>query len=157
MGISPRTVLRGAGRAPTPWRHPPRVQREGAFVWAYQDRDRNTVGFGSLSVCDDYGRFTGGQPHCYIPLLGVNPAFQRRGHGRRIVEHLTAEAASSARSGESCSDVLFLDVYVENRNAISLYEKCGFAILNPDAPDADPQENNELYFVMGRKVSLDKG
>ena len=134
---------------------PRRVLLESAFVWAYRDQHRNTVGFGTLTVCRDYEILTGGRSHCYIPLLAVNPVFQRRGHGRRIVEHLTAEVVSVARRLEDCSDVVFLDVYVENTSAISLYEKCGFAVLNPDAPIPDPGENNELYFVMGRKVSLD--
>jgi ribosomal protein S18 acetylase RimI-like enzyme len=134
---------------------PRRVLLESAFVWAYRDRDRNTVGFGTLSVSKDYERLTGGRSHCYIPLLAVNPVFQRRGHGRRIVEHLTAEAVSVARSLKDCSDVIFLDVYVANTSAISLYEKCGFAVLNPDAPIPDPGENNKLYFVIGMKLSLD--
>ena len=122
------------------------------MIWAYRDDKRNTVGFGVLCVCRDHEVHSGGNTHCYIPLLAVNPVYQRRGHGRRIVEHLIGEAAAVARDLPDCSDILFLDVYVSNTGAISLYEKCGFAIMNPDLPISDPKENDELYFVMGKKV-----
>ena len=135
---------------------PHRVMYRYSFVlvWVYRDQDGNTVGFGTLDVCKDYTRFTGGKVHCYIPLLAVNPAFQKRGHGRSIVEHLTAEAVLIAQSPADISDVLFLDVYTANQTAISLYDKCGFVTMNPDAPIPDPQENNEMYFIMAKRVAV---
>jgi ribosomal protein S18 acetylase RimI-like enzyme len=86
--------------------------------------------------------------------LAVHPAFQKRGHGRGIVEHLIAEAVLLAQSPVDFSNLLFLDVYTANKGAISLYNKCGFVILNPDAPIPDPQENNEEYFLMARSVAV---
>jgi len=124
------------------------------LVWVYQNPDGNTVGFGTLDVCKEYERFTDGKYHSYIPLLAVNPAFQKRGHGRSIVQHLIAEAVLIAQSPANFADFLFLDVYTANQGAIALYEKCGFVTLNPDAPILDPQENNEPYIIMAKKVAV---
>jgi len=113
----------------------------------------NTVGFGTLDFCEEYARFTDNKPHPYIPVLAVHPNFQNRGHGRRIVEHLVAQAAVAIRRMPHVSIRLFLDVYKANP-AISLYQKCGFEILNPDSPIPDPNESNEPYFVMARNVAI---
>jgi ribosomal protein S18 acetylase RimI-like enzyme len=133
---------------------PHRVMYGFCLVWVYRDPDGNVVGFGTLDVCKDYERFTGGKYHAYIPLLAVNPEFQKRGHGRSIVQHLIAEAVLIAQSPAGFSDLLFLDVYTANQGAISLYEKCGFVTLNPDAPILDPQENNAPYVIMAQKVAV---
>lgn len=133
---------------------PHRVMFGWGIVWIYLDPDGNAVGFGTLDVCKEYERFTGGKYHSYIPLLAVNPAYQKRGHGRVIVDHLIAEAVLIAQSPAHFSDLLFLDVYTANRGAIALYEKCGFVTLNPDAPIADPMENGETYVIMARKVAV---
>lgn len=133
---------------------PHRVMYSFGLVWVYRNPDGNTVGFGTLDVCREYERFTGGEHHSYIPLLAVHPAFRGLGHGRSIVEHLVAEAVLLAQSPADISDRLFLDVYTVNQGAISLYKKCGFEILNPDAPIPDPQENNESYVIMARNVAV---
>jgi len=133
---------------------PLRVLHNSCFVWVYRDPEGNAVGFGTLDVCKDYERFTKGKYHSYLPLLAVHPAFKRRGHGRSIVQHLIAEAVLIAQSQEDFSDLLFLDVYTANREAVSLYEKCGFVAPNPDALIPDPQENNESYVIMAKCVSL---
>lgn len=133
---------------------PVRVQYSFGLVWVYNDPNGNSVGFGTLDVCKDYERFTGGLFHSYIPLLAVNPSFQRLGHGKSIVQHLIGEAVLIARSPADFSDLLFLDVYTANTAAISLYEKQGFEILNLDCPIQDTQENNEPYFIMAKRVSL---
>lgn len=136
---------------------PHRVMNSFGIVWVYRDPDGNTVGFGTLDVCKEYEQFTGGKAHCYIPLLAVNPKFQKRGHGRSIVEHLLAEAVLIAQSPADISDFLFLDVYTANQGAISLYDKCGFITLNPDTPVPDPQENGETYIIMARRVAVSSG
>jgi ribosomal protein S18 acetylase RimI-like enzyme len=133
---------------------PHRVMYSFGLVWVYRDPAGNTVGFGTLDVCKDYEHFTGGKYHSYIPLLAVNPAFQKRGHGRSILEHLIAEAGLIAQSPADFSDLLFLDVYTANQRAISLYDKCGFVTLNPNAPIPDAQENNETYVIMARSVAV---
>jgi ribosomal protein S18 acetylase RimI-like enzyme len=133
---------------------PHRVMYNFGLVWVYRNPAGDTVGFGALDVCKEYEQFTDGKYHSYIPLLAVHPAFQKRGYGRSIVEHLIAEAVLIAQSPVDFSNLLFLDVYTGNQGAISLYNKCGFATLNPDAPIPDPQENNEEYLLMARSVAV---
>lgn len=123
------------------------------LIWLYRDAMGNTVGFGTLDLCEDYAPFAEDKPHPYIPVLAVHPNFQNRGHGRRIVQHLVAHAAIAVRKLPHVSTLLFLDVYKANP-AISLYQKCGFEILNPDSPIPDRKENNEPYFVMARNVAI---
>jgi len=99
-------------------------------------------------------QFTGAKDHCYIPLLAVNPNFQKRGHGLTIVDFLVAEAAGIAQKNSNVSNLLFLDVYTANQAAVSLYDKSGFDTLNRDAPLADPQESNETYVIMAKKLAI---
>ncbi|WP_082840151.1 GNAT family N-acetyltransferase [Gemmata sp. SH-PL17] len=114
------------------------------------------VGFGILQIEEHYSNYTGGLPHCYIPLLSVKPGIKSMGYGKSIVDHLIAEAALNVRDFEGyVSSYLFLDVYVANEPAIRLYrDKCQFVVLNPNNPISDPDEHNEPYFVMARNVAL---
>jgi ribosomal protein S18 acetylase RimI-like enzyme len=136
---------------------PHRVIYNACAIWIYRDAHGNIVGFGTIDFCREYEQFTAGKQHFYIPVLAVNPAFQRRGHGRTIVEHLISEAALIAQLSDEVSNLLFLDVYSANKAATALYAKCGFAVLNPDNPILDPAENNETYFVMAKRISIAAG
>ena len=135
---------------------------ENCAIWGYIDpaAASDFVGFGTIRVSDLYSRYTGGQPHCYIPLLAVNSRVQSYGYGKSIVEHLVAEAAivhAALCPVGSISDLVFLDVYKANEKAYRLYhEKCQFVPLNPDAPILDPDENNEPYIIMARNISIFK-
>lgn len=131
---------------------PHRMVFGACSLWSYREPHGNIVGFGTVDISRDYELFTNGRPHCYLPVLAVNPAFQRRGHGRTIVEHLIAEATAVVQSSDDLADLLFLDVYTANQGAISLYAKYGFVTLNPNNPIADPTENNEAYFVMACRI-----
>jgi ribosomal protein S18 acetylase RimI-like enzyme len=133
---------------------PQRDSTKRCLVWIYHDPDGSAVGFGTLDVGKEYERFSDGKFHTYIPLLAVHPQFQKRGHGRRIVQHLIAEAISITESSPNCSDLLFLDVYTANKGAIALYEKSGFIAINPDTPILDPHEKNETYIIMAKKISV---
>lgn len=128
------------------------IYGELLMVFVYHDPDGNKVGFGTLDLCNDYAQFTDGKLHAYLPVLGVHPNFQKRGHGRSIVEHLIAEAVMIAQSFDDCSDLLFLDVYTANTPAISLYERQGFVTVNQDSPIPDPEEHDEPYVIMAKKV-----
>jgi [ribosomal protein S18]-alanine N-acetyltransferase len=55
-----------------------------------------------------------------VHTIGVDPAYQGSGIGRRLLEHLLAFA------GES---VVFLEVRVANATAIALYESVGFVVI----------------------------
>jgi len=52
--------------------------------------------------------------------LAVDPAFQRRGLGRALLQHLTTELAARGVL------TLWLEVRASNRPAITLYEQLGF-------------------------------
>jgi ribosomal-protein-alanine N-acetyltransferase len=58
-----------------------------------------------------------------ILTLAVEPASRRQGIGRRVI---SAAAQAAARHGAAR---LFLEVAVDNKAAIALYEGCGFGRL----------------------------
>jgi len=122
-------------------------------TWVYRDPEKRLVGFGTIDVCDEYGPFTGGCLHPYIPLLAVNPGSRGHGHGTSIVRHLIGEAAILARLQSGVHDVLFLDVYVANERAIRLYRKCGFETITAESIP-DPLENGAPYIIMAMRVSV---
>jgi ribosomal protein S18 acetylase RimI-like enzyme len=110
------------------------------------------VGFGALSVCDEYRELTGGKFHTYIPLLAVHRERRGLGHGKAIVEHLVREAACLAAvvPPDAMHDAVFLDVYEESAAAFGLHEACGFQALGSSA-FIDPL-NGKGYYVMARRV-----
>lgn len=131
---------------------PQRVQFGDCRVWGYRDPDGRLVGFGTLDVCDDYGEFTSGKAHPYIPLLANNPSI-KLGQGETILKHLIGEAALLACGASACHDVLYLDVYTTSTPAINLYRRCQFEEVTPD-PIPDPQDGGKAYFVMRKRVSI---
>lgn len=130
---------------------PQRAQFGDVRIWAYRDSDRNLVGFGTLDISTDYGEFTGGRPHPYIPILAKNPTANVQGVGIQIVNHLVAEAGLLVLSGR-CHDDLYLDVYLTSEAAIHTYRKCGF--LEVTEQRLDPRENDRPYLIMAKKVSV---
>jgi ribosomal protein S18 acetylase RimI-like enzyme len=131
---------------------PQRVKFESARIWAYRDPDENIVGFGTLSVCDDWREFSDGKRHTYIPLLAVHPNRRGLGHGKSIVDHLIEEAAClvSAYRG-ALHAAVFLDVYEYSIGARKLYEDRGFQALGNRA--FLDEVTNERYFVMAKRVT----
>lgn len=131
---------------------PQRIKYEQARIWAYRDPDKNIVGFGTLSLCNDLHEFTEGTPlHTYIPLLAVHPDQRGFGHGRTILEHLVGEAAAlAAERSDDVSHFVFLDVYEDSKDAIGLYHKCGFQRLG-SGPLMDPA-NGEAFWVMAKRI-----
>jgi ribosomal protein S18 acetylase RimI-like enzyme len=61
------------------------------------------------------------EPHWYLPLIGVDPAHQNRGHGAALLRHALAQCD---RDG--------VPAYLEssNRANVSLYERHGFVVLD---------------------------
>lgn len=120
-------------------------------IWIYTDPSSEIVGFGTLTLCTDYGALIDlpdGHLHPYIPLLAVHPDKQGRGHGTEIVKHLVGEAATLACL-PFCHHILFLDVYQSNEAAIKLYTNGEFQIIGSDF---DPQEK-QSYHIMARSVA----
>jgi hypothetical protein len=74
---------------------PQRIQYGGGRIWIYRNPQDQLVGFGTIDLCDDWGEFTAGQHHPYIPLLAVNPTIKSLGYGTSIVRHLRARVKIS--------------------------------------------------------------
>ncbi len=122
--------------------------------WVYRDPGGSLVGFGTIDVADDCGAYTRGKLHPYIPLLAINPTIKSKGYGTSIVKHLIGEAALITSTSQT-SDVLFLDVYVDNKKAVDLYDGLGFQQISPE-PIPDPAENGRPFIVMGRRVAIEQ-
>ena len=95
--------------------------------------DHETMGriFGSLdfsparekegeAVFEQMEHFHPKEPHWYLPLIGVDPAFQGRGHGARLMDHALRECD---RTG--------LPAYLESSNPanVPFYETFGFKVM----------------------------
>jgi ribosomal-protein-alanine N-acetyltransferase len=72
------------------------------------------VGYGIMSVA-------AGEAH--LLNLALAPDVQRRGLGRRLLEHLVGVASSVG------AESLYLEVRPSNERALRLYEQAGFAII----------------------------
>lgn len=134
---------------------PQLISYQHAGLWVFTDTDSGElVGFGTLVINSLYSDLAGGLEHCYIPLLSAKPG--QKGCGKLIATHLLGEASilvNQTYAGK-LSDRVFLDVYTTNTDAINSYRKCGFEILNEEAPLLDPKENNAPYVVMARSVRV---
>ena len=81
----------------------------------------------------------------YLSHMAVDPAFRRRGLGRRLLEG--AEAAARARAAEG----IYLHVERGNAGARALYERCGYVKM----PEAVPYTSfTEALKVQHRDVLL---
>ncbi len=129
---------------------PRRVVFGHCRVWAYHEPGWQLAGLGTLDVCDEYGGFSGGRPHAYLPLLAVNPSIKSLGYGTSILRHLIDEAAILARD-PTLDSFLYLDVYTTSVGAIELYRKLGFVELT-NSPITDPLEGGQTYLIMAKRV-----
>lgn len=84
--------------------------RVGYCCWCYEVDDE-IQGYGVMSVA-------AGESH--ILNLTVNPHAQRRGIGRKLMQHFLQLA------GRHGAETVMLEVRPSNRAAIKLYEKLGF-------------------------------
>lgn len=84
--------------------------RVGYCSWVLE-RGRSIIGYGVMSV---------GAGECHILNLCVEPASQRLGHGRTILNHLLDLAIKHD------AEVAFLEVRPSNRAAKQLYARAGF-------------------------------
>jgi ribosomal protein S18 acetylase RimI-like enzyme len=73
-----------------------------------------------FAVFEQMGRYHPHEPHWYLPLIGVDPARQRYGHGSALLEHALSQC-----------DWDHAVAYLEstNRANISFYERHGFRVL----------------------------
>ena len=79
--------------------------------------ERQAAVFG---VFEDMARYHPREPHWYLPLIGVDPAHQRKGHGAALLQHALQQC-----------DRDHVPAYLESTNPanISLYERHGFSVI----------------------------
>jgi len=80
------------------------------------DRERADA----FAVFEEMAWYPPGEPHWYLPLMGVDPAWQGRGYGSAMLQHAL----------EQC-DGEHLPAYLESTNPrnIPLYERHGFEVI----------------------------
>jgi ribosomal-protein-alanine N-acetyltransferase len=71
------------------------------------------LGYGILSIA-------AGEAH--LLNIALEPAMQRAGHGRRLLEHLVGVARSAG------AETIYLEVRPSNIAALKLYERAGFKL-----------------------------
>ena len=73
-----------------------------------------------FAVFEQMGRYHPSEPHWYLPLIGVDPLQQGRGHGSALMQ----QALISCDRDHRCA-------YLESSNPknIPLYERHGFELL----------------------------
>lgn len=105
------------------------------FVEKEQDE---IVSFGSMWLMFE---------NCDIVNIAVNPKFQRKGYGQRMLNKLIEEA-----SNNNC-EFVHLEVRVTNQPAINLYKKNGFETVRTRQ---HYYSNGEDAYDMIRNVNIDK-
>ena len=100
---------------PAPWSYGIFVDciKVGYYCWVYED-DGEIIGYGLFSV---------GSAEAHILNLAIKPEHQRQGLGRRMLEHLLAEARLLQVKSA------YLEVRVSNHGAFDLYQKVGFILI----------------------------
>ena len=73
-----------------------------------------------FALLEQMGRYHPSEPHWYLPLIGVDPAYQGRGCGSALMREALAEFERDGRPA-----------YLESTNPknIALYERHGFELL----------------------------
>ncbi len=73
-----------------------------------------------LSILEQLGSFHPSEPHWYLPLIGVDPAHQRKGHGSALMKHALIPCDKENKFA-----------YLESTNPanIPLYERYGFELV----------------------------
>jgi GNAT superfamily N-acetyltransferase len=73
-----------------------------------------------FAVIEQMGRCHPREPHWYLPLIGVDPAHQRQGHGSTLLEYALARC-----------DLEHAPAYLESTSpaSVPLYERHGFAVV----------------------------
>ena len=100
----------------------------GKGHWSFQSSERGVLydlRISSVFVDSDESGITGtfklGTRALYLQSMAVRPDLQRRGAGRRLLEHARAVAK------EWPADAIRLDAYDADAGAGEFYAKCGFS------------------------------
>ena len=81
------------------------------------------------SLFEQMAKYRPEEPHWYLPLIGVDPAHQGKGHGDALMSHVLAQCD---RDG--------VPAYLESTNSrnISLYLRHGFVVLGTVQAGSSP-------------------
>jgi len=74
----------------------------------------------TFSILEKMGNFHPDEPHWYLPVVGVDPMFQARGFGSRLMMHALERSDREKKLA-----------YLESSNPrnLSLYIRCGFELM----------------------------
>ena len=73
-----------------------------------------------FAIFEQMGSYHPDEPHWYLPLIGVDPAHQRRGYGSALLEH-------ALRACDADGTPAFLEA--SSLESIPLYQRHGFEVL----------------------------
>jgi len=84
----------------------------------------------AFAVFEQMGSFHPSEPHWYLPLIGVDPTRQRKGHGTALMRHALIPCDRDQ-----------IPAYLESSNPdnIPLYQQLGFELLGTIQAGASPQ------------------
>jgi ribosomal protein S18 acetylase RimI-like enzyme len=102
------------------WLPPGEHPDEEAMGKLMEDTVPAAVSKDAAGLLEQMGRYHPKEPHWYLPLIGIDPAYQGKGYGGALLQHA---AGMCDRAGELA--------YLESTNArnIPLYERHGFEVL----------------------------
>ena len=110
---------------------PPEVQPDDeTLIGIFQrtiDPERLPTGF---ALFEQMGRYHPEEPHWYLPLIGVDPSKQGRGHGAALLRHALERVDRARRVA-----------YLESSNPanVPLYQRHGFEVVGTiQAGDSPP-------------------
>ena len=89
------------------------------------EEDQGTV----FSVLEQMGSFHPSEPHWYLPMIGVDPTHQSKGHGAALLQRTLSKC-------DSQKTLAYLDS--TNPKNIPLYERHGFELLGTIQEEGTP-------------------
>ncbi|MGI6608872.1 MAG: ribosomal protein S18-alanine N-acetyltransferase [Erysipelotrichaceae bacterium] len=84
-------------------------------VWVLENEEKEIIGFVDLWIIFERAE---------IANIAVRKDQQNKGYGFKLMQHIEKLAI------EAMCETIALEVRVSNKSAISLYQKCGFEIIN---------------------------
>jgi ribosomal protein S18 acetylase RimI-like enzyme len=102
------------------WLPPGVAPDEDALGALIEQSVRSSARDDSRAIFEQMAKYHSDEPHWYLPLIGVDPAHQGKGHGHALMTHALQQC-----------DRDHLPAYLESTNPrnITLYQRHGFAVL----------------------------
>jgi ribosomal protein S18 acetylase RimI-like enzyme len=98
-----------------------------------------------VSLMDKMGRYHPSEPHWYLPLMGVDPYHQGRGHGSALLKE-------ALKPCDQAGQLAYLES--TNPKSVGLYERHGFELLGSiqegDSPTIFPMLRRPRHDFSGR-------